>query len=1007
MPTNYDPRESLIRELRTERVIFVVGAGFSVASAATGAPASWPDLITHGLSFAGAIGAVGADDATRIERLVEDRTTGSLIAAASEVETALRGVASGFDIWMAESAGRLQLAHPGLRDALRALNVTIATTNYDTLLSEDGGPPPIPWTDGPRSLNVLRGDVNGILHLHGVYDAPDSIVFGDAGYDRVRADEFAQFRQQALAAVRTLVFVGCGEGLHDPNMASLLDWLASLRVQHAHFRLVRFAERSATPNAHIIDIPYGEDFRDLAPFLEGLAASAARSAVSRKGEAPEAVSNRRLSALGPIGERLKKSARAEALGQYVEAYTDACTALDESLSLPDDDERRDELVARARADCAGLILRVDGEAEDAFEMVSLALNTGFMRSDPRNRFGALLTRAEAGILARRIPEARGALSAATQLAGSDNDRRAVLQVEAHLHMVTEDFDRAATAWALAAEQFSTAHALAEDDAETTRTARGMALCWHNRGLALGRSGDLVGACRDLQTAANCFATISVPEDEVPCLYFLAEYQLRSGLFPQGFASVERAIAQAATNHLDLWEMKARELKARALYTRDGEHRREALQCLYQASQIAHRNDDYDTLRRCLQMTATIYAENRQFDIARHYLEGAAIAANSSADALAIADVDKQTKEVMAKQPRPLSEETRHRAFENATQILTRTVAADELEATTDRLRAVIWPDSSPNDEIETPSHPGDNEDNPGDRQLDIGSALRDKLDAAATVAEAARIMMQLGGWHLQQSDSYEAGLWFSRAHEAARKAPVPRLASSALVGQVVVALTDDAYDAAREATRLDEAAEALGHHRDPEVEAAIEFHRGRLLAGENDTEAALASFRRARDIASQVHEEGLVADADHWIRRIEAHLALLRPAQLSLKELAEEITELESWYPEERKGLRKFWYYWRDEDLLRNAVAVDGVTKCLVMAGSADELDVLRHGLSGLFDLVFYSSETPFVGPVDDMATELVPFPSGRPLPHCVNIIGIPIDDANSEPESRTDASPQ
>jgi tetratricopeptide (TPR) repeat protein len=1007
MPTSYNPRESLIRELRAERVVFVVGAGFSIASAASGAPAGWPDLITHGLSFAEAIGAVGADDATRIEELAENRTPGGLIAAASKVETALREVPSGFGIWMVESAGRLQLAHSQLRDALRALNVTIATTNYDTLLSDGGGPPPIPWTDGPRSLNVLRGDVNGILHLHGVYDVPDSIVFGDAGYNRVRADEFAQFRQQALAAVRTLVFVGCGEGLHDPNMASLLDWLAFRGVQHAHFRLVRSEERGAVPNAHVIDVPFGNDFGDLAPFLEGLAADAGRSTVRKTAETPEEIGDE-LSALGPIGELLKKARRADVLGQYADAYTDACIALDESLSLPEDDEQREELLARARATCAGLILRVDGEPGDAYEMVSLALNTGFMRSNPRNRFSALITRAESGILARRIPEARGALSAASRLAESDDDRRrTVLQVEAHLHMVNEDFEKAATAWGLAAEQFSTAHGLAEDDAETTRTARGMALCWHNRGLALGRSGDLVGACRDLQAAANSFATISVPEDEVPCLYFLAEYQFRSELFPQGFASVGRAIELAAAHHLDLWGMKGHELKARAYYTRDSEHRREALQCLYEASQIAHGRDDHDTLRRCLQMTATVYAENRQFDIALHYLEGAAIAANSGADALAIADVARQTKEVMSKQPRPRSEEARRRAFENAKQILARTVAAGELEATMDQMRAVIWSDGPPNDGIETPALSGASEHDPDDGEMDVGPALRDKLDTAATVAETARIMMQLGGWNLQQSDPYEAGLWFSRAQEAAQTASLPKLVASALVGQVVVALADDAYDAVRETARLDEAAATLGHHRDPEVEAAIEFHRGRLLAGEDDPEAALVSFERVRNMASRVYEERLVSDAEDWIRRIEAHLALLRPAQLSLSELAEEVTELESWYPEEREGVRKFWYYWRDEDIMRNATAVNGAAKCLVMAGTADEFGVLCRGLSGLFDLIFYSSETPFVGSVDEMATELVPFPADRPLPNCVNVIGIPIGDANPESEPRTDASPQ
>lgn len=1000
MAATYDARESLLRELGAARVVFVVGAGFTAASTDLDAAASWSGLVAHGVSFASAIGALESEDTRRIEALAQDRTSAGLIAAASELEKKLRAVPSGFDIWMGESAGRLRVAHPALRDALRALNVTIATTNYDTLLSEEGGPPPIPWTDGPRSLKVLRGDLDGILHLHGVHDVPESIVFGDAGYDTVRADQFAQFRQQVLAAVRTLVFVGCGEGLHDPNLASLLDWLSSLRVQHAHYRLVRSAERSTQPQAHIIDVVYGNDFGDLAPFLERLAVDAAAIGAVRGGETPESMCAAQLTSLGPIGERLKVSGRLEKLGQYVDAFIEVTTALDEALSLPDADLMREELVARVRADCAGLILRVDGDAEEAFEMVSLALNTGFMRSNARARFYALLTRAESGIIARRISEARAALNAATLSAESDDDRLHILQVEAHLCMATEDYAGAAAAWATAAEQFRTAHACADDDVEATRTTRGMALCLHNRGLALGRHGDLVGACRELQDAAACFSTISVPEDEVPCLYFLAEYQLRSGLFEQGFDHVDRAITEAAAHHLDTWEMKAHELRARAFYTRDKDHGRDVLRSLYSASQVAQRIGDEDTIRRCLQMTATVYAENNQFDVALHYLEGAAVAARSSGDPLAIADVAKQVEEVTAKQPRPWSEESRRRYFDSSMEALSRTLEPTELAAAGKQIRSVIWPDDR-----DTHDTDQDDPDRDAKAEVDLAPTLRAKLEASATDAEAARIMMQLGGWYLHLPDPYEAGLWFGRAHEAALSANHAKLVASALIGQVVVALTDDNYDAKREMANLDGAAQALGQLRDPEVEAAIAFHRGRLLAGESQFDPALGSFRRARDVAKRVHEDRMSDDAEDWIRRIEAHLQLLGPAQLSFGELAEELAGLEAWYPEERETLRKFWYYWRDEDIMKNASAVGGVTKCLVMAHSNTELDTLRSGLSGLFDLIFYSSDTPFVRATDGMGTEIVPFPADRPLPPCVNIIGVPVRSTDACREESSDAA--
>lgn len=1007
MALDYDPRESLLRELKAGRVAFVVGAGFSVASTPADAPASWQKLIAHGLTFASAIGAAGAQDIGRIEQLAGAGTHDTLIAAASEIETYLRSVSAGFDIWMAESAGSLHLKHPELRDALRGLNVTICTTNYDTLLSQDGGPPPIPWTDGIRSLNVLRGDTNGILHLHGAYDVPESIVFGDGGYDRIRADKFAQFRQQALATMRTLVFVGSGEGIHDPNMTSMFDWLAPLQVQHPHYRLVRSNERGTTPGARIIDVPYGNNFDDLPQFLEGLASDASTGRGRVANEKSESGRDRRLSELGPVGERLKHVAQAENLGQYSNAFVESCEALDDALSLPQHDEHREELVARARVACAGLILRVDGDPEEAFEMCGLTLVTGFMRSNPRARFSALVTRAESGILASRIVESRGALTAATKLAESDDERRSILQVEAHLCLKNEDFAGAAEAWRLAADQFAAAHALAEDDAEATRTLRGTALCWHNRGLALGRNGDLVGACNDLQTAADYLATISAPGDEAPCLYFLAEYQLRSNLFLQGFASLDRALEITATHRLDLWEMKTHELKARAYYSQDDGHRPEVLGSLYEASQIARRREDHDTTRRCLQMAATVFAENRQFDVALDLLKEAAAAAKSTQDELAMADVAKQKSKMEAKQPQPLSPDARNRILESYEQFLSRTVADGEMEEARNDLRAILWPGGSQNQEVDGPNAviPGDAKRDEEDEESDIGLALRARLDTASTVGEAARVMMQLGGWHLEKSEPYEAGLWFSRAQEAANSTSLSRIAAAALVCQVVSAMEAGAYDAACETARLDEAAAALGDIRDQEVEAAIEFHRGRILAGEDQADAALVSFCRARDIASQVHHEELVAETEDWIRRLEDHRSLLSPAQLTFAELATELTELESWYPEEREALRQFWYYWRDEDLMKNAAAMDGVSKCLVMAHDAEELGRLRNGLAQLFDLIFYSSETAFVGAGEDLEPQLVPFPADRPLPHCVNVIGIPTNDAGLGAESIRDAT--
>lgn len=74
MAAKYDPRESLLRELRAARVVVVVGAGFTVASTDPASPASWSDLVAHGVSFGSAIGVLAAEDTTRIETLAESST---------------------------------------------------------------------------------------------------------------------------------------------------------------------------------------------------------------------------------------------------------------------------------------------------------------------------------------------------------------------------------------------------------------------------------------------------------------------------------------------------------------------------------------------------------------------------------------------------------------------------------------------------------------------------------------------------------------------------------------------------------------------------------------------------------------------------------------------------------------------------------------------------------------------------------------------------------------------
>jgi SIR2-like domain len=103
----------------------------------------------------------------------------------------------------------------------------VATTNYDGLVEEVTGWPVVTWRDGVRVQRVLRGDERAVVHLHGYWGDPVSVVLGVRSYEAVLGDAAAQGLQRAVAGMRSLLFVGFGAGLADPNFAALRAWLAA------------------------------------------------------------------------------------------------------------------------------------------------------------------------------------------------------------------------------------------------------------------------------------------------------------------------------------------------------------------------------------------------------------------------------------------------------------------------------------------------------------------------------------------------------------------------------------------------------------------------------------------------------------------------------------------------------------------------------------------------------------------------------------------------------------
>jgi hypothetical protein len=161
--------------------------------------------------------------------------------------------------------------------ALHNLGNKIATTNYDNLIEEATNLPPVTWLDGNEVEGFFRGDKKAILHLHGYWKKPGSVILSIGSYEKILADAHAQDIQKLIAASKTILFVGCGDGLNDPNFDLLLKWFGRVFAgsEYNHYCLSRSVEAhkirqkyTEAPNFHVIEY---EEHDKLADFLYSLA----------------------------------------------------------------------------------------------------------------------------------------------------------------------------------------------------------------------------------------------------------------------------------------------------------------------------------------------------------------------------------------------------------------------------------------------------------------------------------------------------------------------------------------------------------------------------------------------------------------------------------------------------------------------------------------------------------------------------------------------------------------
>jgi hypothetical protein len=280
--------DDLKRQIACGQVVVVTGTGVSVAVCENQqvdgfSVATWTGLLKHGVHFCQHTeSTLDAKEAKAVFGQISVGETDFLVAAAELVTERLRGKRPGaFRGWLKDSVGKLAPTQPDIVKTLASWPVKLTTLNYDHLLEAVTSRPSLTWQDRDKIEEILRYGGDAVIHLHGDFDRPESVILGLSSYAKVVNDSHTQAVLQLFTLGRTLLFVGCGGTFQDPNFSRLIEWgREALKDSTArHFVLCRKSEKAKFVELQktapwLYPIVFGAKHEDLLPFLRGLAPAA-------------------------------------------------------------------------------------------------------------------------------------------------------------------------------------------------------------------------------------------------------------------------------------------------------------------------------------------------------------------------------------------------------------------------------------------------------------------------------------------------------------------------------------------------------------------------------------------------------------------------------------------------------------------------------------------------------------------------------------------------------------
>jgi tetratricopeptide (TPR) repeat protein len=237
---------------------------------------TWTGLIRNGLDYLVSEGYVDTSNrrTKRAYEALEDPEVDGVLDAANIISSQMKQYGQ-FPTWLDSVFGSLsqETRHPDLLDMLKALHergATLLTTNYDDVLEKYCGLQRVGRSNQDNISRFQHGDLDGVFHIHGSYHDAHEVVLDTTDYYEVKHSDGVQDVLKTFLQYKTILFIGCGSGLEDPNFDALLRWASERHknIPHRHCLLIR--DDDGVKYQPLVRVKYGPRYDDLVVYLKRL-----------------------------------------------------------------------------------------------------------------------------------------------------------------------------------------------------------------------------------------------------------------------------------------------------------------------------------------------------------------------------------------------------------------------------------------------------------------------------------------------------------------------------------------------------------------------------------------------------------------------------------------------------------------------------------------------------------------------------------------------------------------